>query len=118
MLNPATRPLVKSLMKVLSFLMRRRRKLVPKAMRKQVLMLVLQMLDLKNPTEVAIATYMTKNLASCTVGERRTSFCSTGPTCRWWRWTVAVLHICPACARWQQARRARARTARRTAKRQ
>jgi hypothetical protein len=60
--NPATRPLVKSLMKVLSFLMGRRRKVVPKAMRKKVLMLVLQMLDLKSPTEVAIATYMTKNL--------------------------------------------------------
>ena len=62
MQNPATRPLVKSLMKVLSFLMGRRRKVVPKAMRKKVLMLVLQMLDLTNPTEVAIATYMTKNL--------------------------------------------------------
>jgi hypothetical protein len=60
--NPATRPLVKSLMKVLSFLMGRRRKVVPKAMRKKVLMLVLQMLDLESPTEVAIATYMTKNL--------------------------------------------------------
>ena len=60
--NPATRPLVKSLMKVLSFLMGRRRKVVPKAMRKKVLMLVLQMLDLQSPTEVAIATYMTKNL--------------------------------------------------------
>ena len=60
--NPATRPIVKSLMKVLSFLMGRRRKVVPKAMRKKVLMLVLQMLDLKSPTEVAIATYMTKNL--------------------------------------------------------
>ena len=60
--NPATRPLVKSLMKVLSFLMGRRRKVVPKAMRRKVLMLVLQMLDLNNSTEVAIATYMTKNL--------------------------------------------------------
>ena len=49
-------------MKVLSFLMGRRRKVVPKAMRRKVLMLVLQMLDLNNPTEVAIATYMTKNL--------------------------------------------------------
>jgi hypothetical protein len=49
-------------MKVLSFLMGRRRKVVPKAMRKTVLMLVLQLLDLSNPTEVAIATYMTKNL--------------------------------------------------------
>ena len=61
-MNPASRPLVKSLMKVLSFLMGRRRKVVPKAMRKKVLMLVLQLLDLSNPTEVAIATYMTKNL--------------------------------------------------------
>eukprot|EP00966_Prymnesium_polylepis_P080394 1862330-Prymnesium_polylepis.1 len=42
--------------------MGRRRKVVPKAMRKKFLMLLLQMLDLKNPTEVAIATYMTKNL--------------------------------------------------------
>jgi len=33
---------------------------VPKAMRKKVLMLVLKMLDLKNPSEVAIAMYMTK----------------------------------------------------------
>ena len=49
-------------MKVLSFLMGRRRKVVPKAMRKKVLMLVLQLLDLQSPTEVAIATYMTKNL--------------------------------------------------------
>ena len=49
-------------MKVLSFLMGRRCKVVPKAMRKKVLMLVLQMLDPKSPTEVAIATYMTKNL--------------------------------------------------------
>ena len=32
--NPVTRPLVKSLMKVLSFLMGRRRKVVPKAMEK------------------------------------------------------------------------------------
>ena len=60
--NPVTRPLVKSLMKVLSFLMGRRRKVVPKAMRRKVLMLVLQLLDLSNPAEVAIATYMTKNL--------------------------------------------------------
>ena len=60
--NPATRPLVKSLMRVLSFLMGRRRKHVPKALRKNVLLLVLELLDLKNPTEVAVATYMTKNL--------------------------------------------------------
>lgn len=62
MQNPATRPLVKSLMRVLSFLMGRRRVHVPKALRKQVLMLVLELLDLRNPTEVAVATYMTKNL--------------------------------------------------------
>jgi hypothetical protein len=49
-------------MKVLAFLMGRRRKVMPKAMRKNVLMLVLQLLDLTNPSEVAIAVYMSKNL--------------------------------------------------------
>ena len=41
------------MMKVLAFLMGRRRKVMPKAMRKKVLMLVLQLLDLTNPSEVA-----------------------------------------------------------------
>ena len=36
------------------FFMGRRRVHVPKALRKQVLFLVLELLDLKNPTEVAV----------------------------------------------------------------
>lgn len=45
--------------------------MVPKAMRKKVLFLVLRLLDLTNPTDVAVATYMTKNLIRCVREQRR-----------------------------------------------